>query len=278
MFGRIDRDWKRARPLLAWIGLLLMVVSFVWLELLSPRSRPAVDILPPATDGPFALVVLDPGHGGRDSGTMKSGMLEKELALDVAHRVERLLQLQGVTTLLTRAGDTYVSLPDRAAVANAQRNCVFISIHFDDARPAAMGVETYYAAHQISDSTRVASWLPFLQRTSLESANVESQSLAAFVQEALVTHTQAVNRGTTPRQFFVIANVRHPAVLVEGGFLTNADEMNKLATGDYREQIAAAISDGVMRYREVLQQQRTPLALNLPEVNSTKSEASRKHR
>jgi N-acetylmuramoyl-L-alanine amidase len=58
--------------------------------------------------------------------------------------------------------------------------------------------------------------------------------------------------------------VCHPAVLVEGGFLTNADEMNKLATGDYREQIAAAISDGVMRYREVLQQQRTPLAANLP--------------
>jgi N-acetylmuramoyl-L-alanine amidase len=192
-------------------------------------------------------------------------MVEKELALDVAHRVERLLQLQGVATVLTRAGDTYVSLADRAAVANAQRNCVFISIHFDDAaRPAAAGVETYYAAHQISNSTRVTSWLPFLQQTSLGSANVESQSLAAFIQEALVTRTQAVNRGTASQQFFVIANVRHPAVLVEGGFLTNADEMNKLATGDYREQIAAAISDGVMRYREVLQQQQTPLAVNLP--------------
>ena len=265
MFGRVDRDRRGARPLLAWTGLLLMIVSFAWLQLLSPISRPQVDIRPPATKGPFALVVLDPGHGGQDSGTMKAGMLEKELALDVAHRVERLLQLQGVVILLTRTGDTYVSLTDRAAVANAQRNCVFISIHFDDAaRPAATGVETYYAAHQISNSTRLASWLPFLQRTSLESANVESQSLAAFIQEALVTRTHAVNRGTTSQQFFVIANVRHPAVLVEGGFLTNADEMSKLATGDYREQIAAAISDGVMRYREVLQQQQTPLAVNLP--------------
>ena len=265
MFGRVDRDRRRARPLLAWIGLLLMVVSFAWLQLLSPILEPQVDIRAPATNSLFALVVLDPGHGGQDSGTMKAGMLEKELALDVAHRVERLLQLQGVATLLTRTGDTYVSLADRAALANAQRNCVFISIHFDDAaRPAATGVETYYAAHQISNSTRVASWLPFLQRTSLEAANAESQSLAAFIQEALVTRTQAVNRGTTSQQFFVIANVRHPAVLVEGGFLTNADEMNKLATGDYREQIAAAISDGLMRYREVLQQQRTPLAVNLP--------------
>ena len=195
---------------------------------------------------------------------MKAGILEKELALDVAHRVERFLQLQGVATLLTRVGDTYVSLADRAAVANAQRDCVFISIHFDDAaRSAATGVETYYAAHQISNSTRVLSWLPFLQRTALESANLEIQSLAAFIQEALVTHTQAVNRGTSPQQFFVIANVRHPAVLVEGGFLTNAEEKNKLATGDYREQIAAAISDGVMHYREILQQKRTPLTVNL---------------
>jgi N-acetylmuramoyl-L-alanine amidase len=260
----VDRDRGSARSLLAWIGLLLMVVSFSWLQRLSPRSKPQVNIPAPATEGRFGLVVVDPGHGGQDSGTMKAGILEKDLALDVAHRVERFLQLQGVATLLTRVGDTYVSLADRTAIANAQGNCVFISIHFDDAaRPAATGVETYYAAHQMSNSTRMLSWLPFLQRTSLESANVESQSLAAFIQEALVTHTQAVNRGTSPQQFFVIANVRHPAVLVEGGFLTNTDEMNKIATGDYREQIAAAISDGVMRYREILQQKRTPLAVKL---------------
>ena len=265
MFGRVDGYGGGARSLLAWIGLLLMAVSFVWLQLLPSQPRPQVNIPPPATDGPFALVVLDPGHGGKDSGTMKAGILEKELALDVALRAKRFLQLQGVATLLTRTGDTYVSLADRAAIANARNNCVFVSIHFDDAaRPAATGVETYYAAHQISNSGRMASWLPFLERNVPESASVESQSLAAFIQEALLTRTQAVNRGTTPHQFFVISHVRHPAVLVEGGFLTNAEEVNKLATSDYRERIAAAISDGVMRYREVLQQQQTPLTINLP--------------
>jgi len=264
MFERVDRGRRQGRPILAWIGLFLMIVSFAWLQLLPSISRPRVDVPAPATEGLFALVVLDPGHGGLDSGTIKGGMLEKELALDVAHRVERFLQLQGVATLLTRTGDTYVSLAERAAIANAQPNCVFISIHFDDAaRPAATGVETYYAARQISTSVRLASWFPFFQ-SSPGSMNVESQSLAAFVQEALVTHTQAVNRGTTTQQFFVIANVRHPAVLVEGGFLTNADESNKLATGDYRDKIAAAISAGVMRYRDVLRQQQTPLAVNLP--------------
>jgi N-acetylmuramoyl-L-alanine amidase len=264
MFGRADRERRPGRPILAWIGLLFMIASFVWLQLLTPRSSPQADIRTPLTEGPFALAVLDPGHGGQDSGTMKGGMLEKDLALDVAHRTERFLQLQGVATLLTRTGDTYISLAERAAVANAQPNCIFISIHFDDAtRPAATGVETYYAARQISNAPRVAAWFPFFQPASAESASMESQSLAAFIQEALVEHTRAVNRGTTPQQFFVIANVRHPAVLVEGGFLTNTDELNKLATGDYREQIAAAISDGVMRYRAVIRQQRTPLAVHL---------------
>jgi N-acetylmuramoyl-L-alanine amidase len=265
MFGRVDGYSGSTRPLLAWIGLLLMAASFVWLQLLPSRPKLPVDIPAPATSGPFALVVLDPGHGGQDSGTMKAGILEKELALDVALRAKRFLQLQGVSALLTRADDTYVSLADRAAIANARHSCVFVSIHFDDAaRPAATGVETYYAAHQVSNSSRLASWLPFLAQAAPESENVESQSLAAFIQEALVTRTQAVNRGTTPQQFFVISHVRHPAVLVEGGFLTNADEINKLATSDYREQIAAAISDGIIHYREVLQQQRTPLTIDLP--------------
>ena len=257
MFGRVERGRRKAHRFLVWIGLSLMVLSFAWLQLPVPSSKPQPETQRPAPEEPFTLVVLDPGHGGQDSGTIKAGMLEKDLALDVAHRVERFLQAQGMATVLTRFDDTYVSLADRAAVANAQHNCVFISIHFDAARPTATGVETYYAAHQVLG-------LPFFKPTSLESLNVESQSLAAFIQEALVTHTQAVNRGTSPQQFFVVANVRHPAVLVEGGFLTNAGDMNKLGTDDYREQIAAAISDGVIRYREGLQQQQTPLVVDLP--------------
>src|SRR3979409_1557212 len=97
MFGTVDRDGGSARPFLAWIGLLLMVAAFVWLQLLSPKSGLQVDIPAPATDSPFALVVLDPGHGGQDSGTMKSGILEKDLALDVALRGKRFLEPQGGT-------------------------------------------------------------------------------------------------------------------------------------------------------------------------------------
>jgi N-acetylmuramoyl-L-alanine amidase len=243
-----------------------MAGSFVWVQWtmpIGPRSQTEVPM--PSTGEPFALVVIDPGHGGQDSGTMKAGMVEKELTLDVAHRVERILQQRDLAVLLTRTDDTYVPLEGRVSIANDQPACVFVSIHFDEAkRAAATGIETYYAARQVSIPARVASWLPFLQPAASDSTIAESQSLAAFIQEALVAHTQALNRGTRAQQFFVLTNVRHPAVLVEGGFLTNKEEVSKLGNVDYREQIAAAIGDGVLRYREVLQKQRTPLPVNLP--------------
>jgi N-acetylmuramoyl-L-alanine amidase len=264
MLEGVNRHRGNGRPFLAWFGLLLMAGSFVWLQFSPPLfTRSDTRVAP--VEEPFTVVVLDPGHGGQDSGTMRAGILEKELTLDVAHRARRRLELQGVAVLLTRNDDTQVSLSDRAAVANEQHHCIFISLHFDHAtRAAATGIETYYAARQVSKVARAASWLPFLRGASLEPANVESQNLAALIQEALVARTQAVNRGTTPQQFFVLANVRHPAVLVEGGFLTNADDISKLATEDYREQIAAAISDGVMRYQETSRRRQTPLAVSFP--------------
>jgi N-acetylmuramoyl-L-alanine amidase len=266
MFRRISRAPTSERSLLAWLGLLLMAVSFVWLQVTAvPRSLTRLEPASPPPPLPFAVVVIDPGHGGQDSGTMKSGLVEKELALDVAYRLERHLQDRGLAAVMTRADDSYISLQDRAAIANSQPESVFVSIHFDEAgRTAATGIETYYAAHPISFPDRVASWLPFLQRTSSEPPNVESQSLATFIQESAVARTQAINRGTRPQQFFVIANVHHPAVLVEGGFLTNKDDAIKLTNAEYREQMAAGIAQGILQYRATLLDKRTPLAVDLP--------------
>jgi N-acetylmuramoyl-L-alanine amidase len=242
-----------------------MAVAFVWLQLTAvPRSVTRLE-LPPPSPVPFAVVVIDAGHGGQDSGTTKSGLVEKDLTLDVAHRVQRLLQERGLVAVLTRADDTYISLPDRATIANNQPESVFVSIHFDEGgRSAATGIETYYAAHPVSLPERVASWLPFLRHTSSEPPDLESQSLATFVQESLVAQTQATNRGTRPQQFYVIANVHHPAVLVEGGFLTHKDDAGKLTNADYREQMAVGIAQGILQYRDTLLEKRTPLAVDLP--------------
>ena|SRR3984957_11648585 len=256
---------EKVRNLIAGFGLLLMIVSFAWwqwnLELTGGISANRS-----VTPAPFALVVLDPGHGGQDSGAMCAGVQEKDLTLDIAQRVDRLLQAQGVATLMTRTGDTYVSLADRAAVSNRARDCVFVSIHFNEGnKNSSAGVETYYADRQNVDRVPIASWLPFMQRVAFETtSNGESESLAGFIQEALVARTQAVDRGTKAGQFFVIANVHHPAVLVEGGFLSNKDDVARLTTWDYREQMAAAITEGILQYREVLKQRAASGAATSP--------------
>jgi N-acetylmuramoyl-L-alanine amidase len=261
MFGRGVRIPGWANNVLAWIGLLLMVGSFAWMQW---TSRPAVVILRnvPVSPQPFVVVVLDPGHGGQDSGAMVGGIFEKNLTLDVAQRVDRLLQSQGLATVMTRVGDSYVSLADRVSLTNRVADCVFVSIHFNEGnKPVSSGIETYYADHQMLAGAPVISWLPFLQRITAKTPNLESQSLAGFIQGALVERTKAINRGTKPEQFVVIKNVQHPAVLVEGGFLTNKEDIARLSSAEYREQIATGISEGIIRYRDLLKQQPGTLAV-----------------
>src|SRR5881396_3320 len=203
---------RTLRNVLALSGLSLMITSFVWMQLRhaerSATGTKARTIQSAPGSKPFIVVVLDPGHGGQDSGAMCGGVLEKDLTLDVARRIDRLLDSEGIATLMTRLGDTYVSLADRAAFANRVRNCIFVSIHFnEDNKPVSGGVETYYAAQQITAGSFLASWLPFLWPALSETPNVESQNLAGFIQEALVARTRALDRGTNAKQFFVIANV-----------------------------------------------------------------------
>ena len=242
---------RRAVP---WLGLLLLAISFAWFVRLSAPPHPTRAERKPAARGAQPLmVVLDPGHGGQDSGAMSGTVLEKDLTLDVALRAELFLRAAGFSTVLTRDDDRYVSLADRASLGNRADNSLFISIHFNDnARSAASGVETYYPLRQSTAPPGFFSWLPFLQRVGATPSTEASESLANFIQAALVERTQAVNRGTKPEQFFVITNLRYPAALVEGGFLTNKSDATKLATAEYRQEIALAIRDGVHRYRKAI--------------------------
>lgn len=238
-----------------WLGLLILAISFVWfIRLPAPTQTATAPGKPLARPEATFVVVLDPGHGGQDSGAVCGTMLEKDLTLDVAVRAERLLRVAGFTTVLTRNSDRYISLAERASLGNREDNSLFISIHFNDSgRDAASGVETYYALEK-SARPGVLAWLPFLQRSEAVPLRTQSQNLASYLQAALVARTSAADRGIKAGQFFVIANIRHPAVLVEGGFLTNKSDVTKLGTVEYRQQLAAAISDGVDRYRTAIRE------------------------
>ena len=251
------------KNIVAWLGLALMFASFVWWQILSVPPPATSTSRHTAAPSPFTLVVLDPGHGGQDSGATCGAVYEKDLTLDIAQRVNRLLQAQGIATLMTRVGDSYVSLQDRAAVTNRARDCIFVSIHFNESKKTASGVETYYAQHQTAPAPRLVSWIPFFNGPAAESPTLASQSLAGFIQEAMIARTKAPNRGTKAEQFFVLANVDVPAVLVEAGFL-NKEELAKVDSNDYRDQMAAAISEGILRYRDVLKERQLPLAVTEP--------------
>lgn len=265
MLGRF-RIGRALQTTAAWIGLLLMAVCFIWLvSMPRPKSSASLSTI----SGSFKTVVLDPGHGGLDSGAVCSNVLEKDLTLDVAQRVSRILHGEGISTLMTRSDDRYVSLTDRARFTNRVRDCVFVSIHFNEGESRkdsslASGIETYYAEHQSGPLPSFISWIPFLSRDLPGSPNVESQSLAGFIQEALVTRTHATDRGAKDGQFFVIRNVTHPSVLVEGGFLSSKDDLAKLGDTNYRQTLAAAITEGILRYRDLVNQRQTTLAVSLP--------------
>jgi len=176
------------------------------------------------TSRSFRTVVIDAGHGGHDSGTAsRRGGREKDATLAVARRLDEKLRAVGFRTVMTRDGDYFVPLDQRASISNRQRNAIFVSIHFNDSpRRRIRGVETYY-------NSRYA--LPIADRIQ--------QSLTAL----------SADRGVKHASYRVLRKNRYPAVLVECGFLSNPGEASRCATSAYRDALADRIADAVVMQR-----------------------------
>jgi N-acetylmuramoyl-L-alanine amidase len=174
-----------------------------------------------------AVVVIDPGHGGRDRGGMPGQRLaEKGFTLDTAKRLARVLgNGTGIKVVLTRDDDTFVSLTERTNVANryAGRDAVFVSIHFNAGRrEGAYGIETYY--------------------------NQRGLRLATLVHPRVIQAMASIDRGVRYRGYSVLRKNRLPAILVECGFLTNAAEAARISDSNSRERLARAIAAAIVRY------------------------------
>ena len=175
-----------------------------------------------ATASAFNTVVIDAGHGGRDRGGIRGqAVSEKELTLDVARRLNEILREEGIRTVMTRTRDTFVSLPKRAAIANAQRNAIFVSIHFNAAScKSAEGCETYYF-------------------------RPSAKAIASRVQARLMKVEPGENRGVKWMPYYVLRNTRIPAVLAECGFLTNRSEASLCLKPAHQQEIANAIAKAI---------------------------------
>ncbi len=173
------------------------------------------------------IIVLDPGHGGRDPGATANGINEKDLNLKISARLYILLKNLGFKVKMTRSDDRYLSLGDKVKIANDESADVFISIHCNAASSyKANGIESLY--YPGSDKGKI---------------------LAKEIQHNMIDKLNRTNRGVkTKPDLFVLKYTSMPAVLIECGFITNPEERKLLTTDRYRNDIAAAITDGVGEY------------------------------
>lgn len=236
------------RKAMPCVGLVVLAGCLIFI--VAPDEGPSLEsLLATAINPSFPTVVIDPGHGGRDDGARANGLKEKDLSLDVGKRVEKLLGTFNFPTLLTRRDDTFISLSERAAIANKIDNAIFLSIHFNHSPdPSAAGVETYYASEKIPPES-AWTWIGFFNKPAPAPGD-RGEDLAGYIQSSLVTRTEAVNRGIKPKEFYVVRHTRCPAVLIEGGFINNALEARLISNSEYRDRLARAIVEGVLTYQK----------------------------
>lgn len=214
-------------------------------------EAPAVEALRPEVPaGPIrGLVILDPGHGGKDPGALGSPgsgsaqVEEKALNLQMARKVSSRLKSKGVRVMLTRYRDTSVSLEDRVKMANTHSAALFVSVHANSskANPQAEGFQIYIAV-VASTATRSAA----------------KAIAASFKQAGLESHGAAV-REDKDRPLFVLRQTRGPALLVETGFMSNTRDLSRLMRRDYQDRLAGALAKGIIAHlREQQGQMRSP--------------------
>jgi len=250
-------------------------------------SAPVSSAVPAANrDGKFSLarqlglgvarVVIDAGHGGHDPGAQANGVNESELTLDVATRLSKLLEKQpGVEVVMTRDTDVFIPLEERTAIANREGADLFLSIHANASRnPRAQGVETYFlnfasnpeaeavAARENSASARAMHSLPdIVKAIALNNKLDESRDFADIVQRSMVKRLSTRNKqlrdlGVKQAPFVVLIGASMPSVLAEISFVTHRQEGQLLKSTGYRQQIAEALFDAVVKYQESLKRPR----------------------
>lgn len=282
-----------------WSPLLLAAVAFLWLPATVISTRPAAtpqvfeaqinqvqatarsaapEIQAPAAE-PHALdreviplaikrIVIDAGHGGKQPGAIsESGVSEKDITLDIALRLHRLLEKAPFEVLMTRQGDQTMTLEKRVAFANSNRADLFISIHINWTEPREIRpLETYFVGPSDDPATTklasmenqesgysLAEYRRVLEKIYIDTRRDESRSLAKNIHAELYQSLKAVNpalhnRGVRTAPFLVLVGTEMPAILVEVSTLSNEEEVELLIDPGYREKIALAVYRGIGNY------------------------------
>jgi N-acetylmuramoyl-L-alanine amidase len=214
-------------------------------------------------------IVIDPGHGGHDTGTIgPNGLEEKDLVLDVGRRLGKLLQMRlGADVIFTRKDDTFIPLETRTSIANQEQADLFVSIHANSSRDRdARGVETYYlnftssaealdvaARENAASDKSIHELQDLVKKIALKEKIEESREFASNVQRALHTGLSAKSpgirdRGVKKAPFIVLIGANMPSILAEVSFVSNPGDERRLQTSDYRQRIAESLYRGISKY------------------------------
>ena len=240
-------------------------------------------------------IVIDPGHGGHDPGSIgRGGLQEKDLVLDVALRLEKLVRAElGADVLMTRSTDVFIPLEERTAIANSREADLFLSIHANSSRnPKARGIETYFlnfavdphaeevAARENAISAATLKDLQGLVKAiALNSKIDESRDFAASIHEAMLggpARAGGPNRGVRTAPFYVLIGANMPSVLAEIAFVSNPDDEKLLKMPEQRERIARGLLEGVRAYLDSLNRTHTQQLTRTGQASKVNVEAKRR--
>jgi N-acetylmuramoyl-L-alanine amidase len=218
-------------------------------KLVDPVLRPSY--IPGST--PFQTVIIDPGHGGKDSGAVNRYGVEKNYNLVVARMLKKDLEARRFKVIMTRDSDRFLSLAERVKFANRFANAIFISIHFNSGGSGggsrAEGIETFTLSPAgVAHYGRGVRPDDFQLRkgNAQDSANI---ALATAVHGTCLLKSGRPDRGIRRARFSVLTGIKHPAILLEGGFMSHSHEARLIADERYQKTISRSIADAIVKYR-----------------------------
>ena len=194
------------------------------------------------------LVILDPGHGGKDGGTVSGEVLEKNLNLLLVKKIANELKRYQIIVVTTRSVDEMVGLSDRALIANKYPNAIFVSIHHNAATlNSVKGIETYYS-NKKPKSLKIEQMRLLKIKDGEAFVDNRSKMLAKLLHSSVCQVTDAADRGVRDRSLAMTRWVSCPSVLIECGFLTNPEEKLDLLSESYRDALSRGVTDGILKY------------------------------
>ncbi len=196
-------------------------------------------------------IVVAAGHGGKDPGYQLDSRQEKTFTLTMAKVLKETLESAGFKVIMTRTSDVFVDIEEQAEIANRANADLFIAVHYNAATVLeAKGIETYSLTPEGTTSTNGGSPMPKSPGHKNDSLNI---LLAQRIQKSLLRDTEFADRGIRRAGFMMLRNIKMPGVLIEGGFLSNPFDAQKIYHPVYRRKVARAITDGILDYERLIE-------------------------